>query len=134
MLVAKQVGKQASVYFIFGIFAHICFFVFIIYAMMLLGKIFLFTCLGICIITLACFHMSCIIMFTYLREKNLNFRPHRWTWECWMLWKLIKNNEKLGEMLGKDEKLRMITRKFWGIRKRGNNAILNESSSCERYD
>ena len=70
MLVAKQVEKQASIYFIFGIFAHICSFVFIIYAMMLLGKIFLYTCLGICIITLACFHMPCMIMFAHICARK----------------------------------------------------------------
>ena len=41
MLVAKQVEKHASIYFIFDIFAHICsFFVLIIYAMMMLENIF----------------------------------------------------------------------------------------------
>jgi len=40
MLVAKQVGKHASTNFIFGIFAHIYFFVFIIYAMMMLENIY----------------------------------------------------------------------------------------------
>jgi len=46
------------------------FFVFIIYAMILLGKIFLFTRLGICIITLACFYMSFIIMFAPNRVRK----------------------------------------------------------------
>ena len=36
MLVAKQEGNHASTYFIFGIFAYMLFFVFIIYAMMML--------------------------------------------------------------------------------------------------
>ena len=40
MLVAKQVEKQASIYFIFDIFAHICSsFVLIIYAMIMLENI-----------------------------------------------------------------------------------------------
>ena len=40
MLVAMQLGKHASTYFIFGIFVRICFFVFIIYAIMMLKNIF----------------------------------------------------------------------------------------------
>ena len=39
MLVAKQVGKHASTYFIFGIFAYMSF-SFIIYSMMMLENIF----------------------------------------------------------------------------------------------
>jgi len=57
MLVAKQVGKHASTYFIFGIFGiYVFFFVFVIYAMMMLENMFV--------------HM---------------FKQHRKTRTCWML-------------------------------------------------
>ena len=39
MLVAKQLGKHASIYFIFDIFAYMCFFVFNIYATMMLENV-----------------------------------------------------------------------------------------------
>ena len=39
MLVAKQVGKHASIYFIFLVFLHILFFVYTSYAMMMLENI-----------------------------------------------------------------------------------------------
>jgi len=39
ILVAKQVGKHASIYFIILVFLHILFFVFISYAMMMVENI-----------------------------------------------------------------------------------------------
>ena len=39
MLVAKQVGKHASIYFIFLVFLHFLFFIYISYAMMMLENI-----------------------------------------------------------------------------------------------
>ena len=82
MLVAKQVGKHASVYFIFGIFAHICFFCFCFNHLChdavrknifvhILGYLHNHTCM--------LSHVMHNYVCTYLREKNLNFRPHRWT-------------------------------------------------------
>ena len=54
-----QLGKHASIYFIFGIFAYMYCFFLIIYAMMMLENIFLFICLGsyVDMSILACFHM-----------------------------------------------------------------------------
>ena len=42
MLVVKQVGKHASTYFIFCIFAYMVLFYFIIYTMMLLENLHMF--------------------------------------------------------------------------------------------
>ena len=53
MLVAKQLGKHASINFIFGIL-HI--YVFFFFFLLFIGKNFVHT-LGIHIILLACFHM-----------------------------------------------------------------------------
>ena len=46
MLAAKQVGKHASIYFIFGIFAYIYFFCFYHLCHNDVGNIDLFTCLS----------------------------------------------------------------------------------------
>ena len=87
MLVAKQLGKHASINFIFGILHIYVFFFFCYLCHGVIGKNFVHT-LGIHIIILACFHMyihigirvhihicvcelcTCIITFTPVRARK----------------------------------------------------------------
>ena len=103
MLVAKQLGKHASVYFVFGLL-HIYFF--ILFMPWCYWKKFCshvgYSHNHTCMLSHvhACRHKSahwyiCVCVwttnmhnyiYTCLCEENLSFRPHRWTWKFWMPW------------------------------------------------
>ena len=70
VLVAKELGMHASIYFILGIL-QIYVFILIIHAMTLLGKYFLFTCLGIYTTRLYVFTCTCVIMFMLICVKEI---------------------------------------------------------------